>query len=79
MCRARVGALAAAETGSEIWGANPEEGFKVTKDETIVGSVRLAGGAAAIAPAPAPAATAVVPVRYPPCRSMPSLPVVMAA
>lgn len=60
VCRARAGALGATETGSEIWGANPEEEFKVTKDETIVGIVRLAGGAAAVAAAPAP--TAVVPV-----------------
>ena len=51
--------MGATETGAEIWGANPEEGFKVTKDETIVGIVRLADGAAAAAPAPA-AATAVV-------------------
>lgn len=61
VCRARVGALGATETGAEIWGTNPEEGFKVTKDETIVCIVRLAGGAAVVAPAPA-AATPVVPV-----------------
>ena len=46
VCRATPGALAANETGAEIWGTNPVRGFKVNKVDVVV---RLVVGPAAIA------------------------------